>query len=510
MSDEMFRDDNRVNNPYAQSYGCDNGSASDGIERKEEAFAESDMSENACKPTELPFADATASNESCCDKKEECENAGETMEPYSCEWYSADSKASQYGRCIEPNTSPYAKNENVRVNSSERRKQAPIALVLILTIVLSTLFGGGSAFAVNLFMNMTSDGRGTSGGMTISQVNSDTSGSQSNNSGLSTADVVDKVENSVVEITTEYVTTGVFSQQYITSGGGSGVVVDKNGYIVTNHHVIEDAKTIKITMHTGETYEAKVIGSDSKADVALLKVDAELEPVVFGNSDNLRVGDKTIAIGNPLGQLGGTVTEGIISALDRELSVDGQNMTLLQTDSAINPGNSGGGLFDASGNLIGVVCAKSSGSEIEGLGFAIPINTVIDVMSDLMEYGYVRGRVNLGIELIDINSTSIAWMYGLNELGCYVYDVKSGSNAEQAGLKSGDRIVSINSTEVDSSDDVENIISSFAVGDTVKIKISRSGKAIEIELTLEEYVPTLSDSSRNDGDFVQWNGYGGR
>lgn len=510
MSDENYREDNREKNPYAPAYMYDNRSMPVDTGQKERMISDAETSVNASGSAEWHSTESTASNEPYCEPETERISAGETPEPYSCEWYSADSNSSQQDRNTSPHTPPYTRDEFARAKRSENKKHTPIALVLVLAIVLSTLFGGGSAFAVNLFMNMTSKGRGGSGGMTISQVNSDTSGSQSNESGLSTADVVDKVEDSVVEITTEYVKTGVFSQQYITSGGGSGVVVDKNGYIVTNHHVIEDAKTIKITMHSGETLEAKVIGSDSKADVALLKVDAELEPVVFGNSDNLRVGDKTIAIGNPLGQLGGTVTEGIISALDRELSVDGQNMTLLQTDSAINPGNSGGGLFDASGNLIGVVCAKSSGSEIEGLGFAIPINTVIDVMSDLMEYGYVRGRVNLGMELIDIKSTSIAWMYGLNDLGCYVYDVKSGSNAEKSGIRSGDRIVSVNDTEVETSSDIEEIISSFAVGDTVKIKIARSGRVTDLDLTLEEYVPTLSDSGRDNGDFVQWYGYSGQ
>ena len=165
-------------------------------------------------------------------------------------------------------------------------------------------------------------------------------------------------------------------------------------------------------------------------------------------------------------------------------------MNLLQTDTAINPGNSGGGLFDQYGNLIGVVVAKSSGSEVEGLGFAIPINDAVLVLSDLMEYGYVRGRVDMGMEFIDVNTESMAWMYGLSNLGCYVYRVDSGSNAAQAGFKSGDLILKVDGKEVDTTEDIEAVIDGKKLGDKVKFTVMRGRSTGELELTLEEYVPS--------------------
>ena len=225
-------------------------------------------------------------------------------------------------------------------------------------------------------------------------------------------DVAAAVADSVVEITTEIVTTNSFLGQYISQGAGSGVIFTTDGYIVTNHHVIEGANKINVTLRNGTSYDAKLVGDDSKTDLALLKIEATgLTPaVLIADSDQLKVGQTAIAIGNPLGQLGGTVTSGIVSALGREIEIQGETRTLLQTSAAINPGNSGGGLFDDKGNLIGIVNAKSSGSDIEGLGFAIPANTVKKTIGDLMEYGYVKGRANLGLTYVTINSLAAAWL----------------------------------------------------------------------------------------------------
>ena len=195
---------------------------------------------------------------------------------------------------------------------------------------------------------------------------------------------------SVVEIQTEMVTNGSFLQQYVQTGAGSGIIISQDGYIVTNNHVIEDATSITVRTSDGTSYSAQLVGTDSRTDIAVLKIDATgLQPVTFGNSDNLNVGDTAIAIGNPLGELGGTVTNGIISALDRTIVLDNEEMTLLQTNAAINPGNSGGGLFNSRGELIGMVVAKSSGEDIEGLGFAIPSNLVSQVAQELINNGYV-------------------------------------------------------------------------------------------------------------------------
>ncbi len=295
------------------------------------------------------------------------------------------------------------------------------------------------------------------------------------------------VADSVVEITTEVVSTSRFMGQYISQGAGSGVVFSADGYIMTNHHVIDGAQTITVTLRNGSSYPASIVGDDSMTDLALLKIDATgLTPAVIGNSDNLKVGQTAIAIGNPLGQLGGTVTSGIVSALDREIEIDGQTMNLLQTSAAINPGNSGGGLFDDDGNLIGIVNAKSSGSDIEGLGFAIPVNTVLDVFTDLREYGYVTGRVSLGVSVLSITNAQTAWMYGVNETGLYITRVENGSDAANAGLKSGDKIVSFNGKEIQSETELAAELKNCSVGDTVTMVVRRGGNDHTVSITLSE------------------------
>ena len=302
-------------------------------------------------------------------------------------------------------------------------------------------------------------------------------------------DVAAAVADSVVEITTEIVTTNSFLGQYISQGAGSGVIFTTDGYIVTNHHVIEGANKISVTLRNGTSYDAKLVGDDSKTDLALLKIEATgLTPaVLIADSDQLKVGQTAIAIGNPLGQLGGTVTSGIVSALGREIEIQGETMTLLQTSAAINPGNSGGGLFDDKGNLIGIVNAKSSGSDIEGLGFAIPANTVKKTIGDLMEYGYVKGRANLGLTYVTINSLAAAWLYGYDDYGVFISNVDMQSDAYAAGLQTGDMIVSINGAQIDSEEDIQAQTKNLKVGDTVNIVIRRRGKDYKVDITLTEY-----------------------
>lgn len=383
----------------------------------------------------------------------------------------------------------------------QKRGRMSVAAILILCVLISSVAGAGSAFLVNRLMNMDA----FKSELTINKVTS-SNGTDGYNpyTELTTVEIVDKYADSVVEIITESVQTGVFAQQYIQSGAGSGVIIDSKGYIVTNHHVIDSARKISVTLRNGETYNAQLIGSDAKMDLALLKVEAKgLTAAIFGDSDALRVGQRTIAIGNPLGQLGGTVTEGIISALDRDVVVDGQTMNLLQTDTAINPGNSGGGMFDGNGNLIGIVVAKSSGSEVEGLGFAIPVNDAIDILSDLMEYGYVRGRVAIGMEFIDVTSDQVAWMYGLSSTGCYVYSVENNSNADEAGFRSGDLILKVDGESVKTSEDIEKILEEKNVGDKVVFSLQRGSSEGTVTLVLEEYVPESVRQEDSD-DYIEW------
>ncbi len=307
-------------------------------------------------------------------------------------------------------------------------------------------------------------------------------------SNLTMPDVVALVKDSVVEITTE---TSVYNGRFVESGAGSGVIIGKSEdgktvYIVTNNHVIAAADTINIRLTNGNQYAATLRGTDTVSDIAVLTISVN-EPVTvaqLGSSASLKVGETVIAIGNPLGELGGTVTNGIISALAREVDIDGTSMKLLQTSAAVNPGNSGGGLFNMRGELIGIVNAKSSGENIDNIGFAIPIDTAYDVIKELIEFGYVTGRVDAGLTLIDITDTYTAWYYGVSTLGVYVYESKYSTD-----IKSGDRIVSVNGVEVSTSADIKSVISDCSVGDTITIRVSRKGKQYDISLKLREYVP---------------------
>ena len=313
----------------------------------------------------------------------------------------------------------------------------------------------------------------------------------SNSDEYSVVEIAEIAAHSVVEITTEIVTRGNVFGQFVSQGAGSGVVITPDGYIITNNHVIDGASNIKVKFKDDDQYyDADLVGTDAKTDIAVIKVEkTDLQPVVFGDSGKLKVGESVVAIGNPLGSLGGTVTNGIISALDREIEIDGSSMYLLQTNAAINPGNSGGGLFNNVGQLIGVVNAKSSGSDIEGLGFAIPSNIAKEVAEDLMNYGYVRGRVDLGMTLIDILTAQMVRQYRVQQPGVYIYKVESGGSANTAGLQSGDCILEVNGTKVADSSEFTKAVDSYKIGDTINIMVYRNGQEVTCSITLQEYKP---------------------
>ena len=305
-------------------------------------------------------------------------------------------------------------------------------------------------------------------------------------SGMTTAQVSEMVSPSVVVITTEQVVYSQWSwygQSQVESGAGSGVVISSDGYILTCAHVVSGASNITVTI--GDTdYPATVVGEDDTSDVAVLKIDAtDLTPATVGNSDSLAVGESVLAVGNPLGELGGTVTSGIVSALNRQVTVEDNDMTLIQTDTSISPGNSGGGLFNANGELIGVVNAKSSYSEAEGIGFAIPINTAMDIAQQLIENGAVARPV-LGVSILDIQDSSTAQQYGVSALGVYVADVTKGGGAEAAGVQRGDRIIAIDDTAVSSTSTVKSYLADKQVGDTVTLQVERDGKVLTLNVTL--------------------------
>lgn len=283
--------------------------------------------------------------------------------------------------------------------------------------------------------------------------------------------LVENVADTVVEITTSQVTTGSWMQQYVTEGAGSGVVITSTGIIITNNHVIEGADTIQVTMRDGSEYAATLIATDEMYDIAVIKIEATgLKAATFGDSDDLKVGQTAVAIGNPLGSLGGTVTEGIISATGRQIYVEGIPMTLLQTTAAINPGNSGGGLFNLAGELIGVVNAKMSEEGIEGLGFAIPSNTALAAATDLLTQGYVTGRPDVGFTVMEITDMMTALQYGVSYSGVYVMQL--GANAPES-VKTLDCIVSVNGQSVADADDFKSALYASSVGDTLTVTFLR-------------------------------------
>ena len=248
--------------------------------------------------------------------------------------------------------------------------------------------------------------------------------------------------------------------------------------------MVDGATKITVRLTSGDEYTATLIGTDSQEDIAVIKIDAtDLPAAALGDSSKLVVGDEVVAVGNPLGSLGGSVTNGIISALDREIIVSGQSMTLLQTNAAINPGNSGGGLFNMRGELVAVVNAKASGSDIERLGFAIPINTAYKIASELMTNGYVSGRPAIGISYIEIDDYMDLMRYRVNSYGIYVYD------GGETGLENGDRIVRFGDYEVSGSATLKSALQSYKVGDTVTVTVVRAGKYEEISVTLIEDKP---------------------
>lgn len=378
----------------------------------------------------------------------------------------------------------YRRSPKKRPMSTFSLTRKTLALLIVICVVVSATAGfGGALLANTLFPNSTTGEMKKASASTTGYTLEDATGSN-----LTVQEITDAAKPSVVEIKTEQVTSDAWMQQYVTEGAGSGVIITNDGYIVTNNHVIEGASKIAVTTSDGTEYEAKLVGTDSTTDVAVLKISAEnLTPATYGNSDQLAVGDLAVAIGNPLGELGGTVTAGIISALDRQLSIDGKTMTLLQTDSSINPGNSGGGLFNGDGQLIGIVVAKSSGSDVEGLGFAIPINKAADVAQQLMEKGYVSGQPSTGMTYTEGTSSSgMDSLFGSRSSdGVYIYSIE-GSNAKQAGFKSGDMVYAVDGTVISSFNELSSIITSHKVGDKVTYTIVRNGKTMDITFKLEE------------------------
>lgn len=295
---------------------------------------------------------------------------------------------------------------------------------------------------------------------------------------LTLQNIYKKVAPSVVTITCQ--TTGS------SSSGGTGIIMSSGGYIITNYHVIESSSSITVILNDGTEYSASITGTDETSDLAVLKIEASgLQPAEFGNSNDLEVGDTVMAIGNPLGaELKGTFTNGIISAINRDISLNGKSMTLIQTNAALNSGNSGGPLINIYGQVIGINTMKMSSyySTIEGLGFAIPVSIAKPIVDELIEKGYVSGRPAIGITCSDISPAASAY-YGLPQ-GAYVAYVNPASDAYTNGITKGDIITQLNGSDVTSTDDLNSVKNSCAAGDTISITFYRDGVYYSVEVIL--------------------------
>ena len=318
--------------------------------------------------------------------------------------------------------------------------------------------------------------------------------------------------SSVVLITNKVIS----AQGSVSSSGGSGFIVSKDGYIITNHHVVDGGGSITVITTDGTEYAATLVGSDDANDVALLKVNAlNLRPVTLGSSADLMVGDQVAAIGNPLGELTSTMTVGYISAKGRDITTDGFAINMLQTDAAINSGNSGGPLFNMRGEVVGITTAKysgnsASGASIEGIGFAIPIDDVLDILSDLANFGYVTGGY-LGVMVSDMD-TEAASYYGM-PVGAYVQEVTAGYAAQRAGLRAKDIIVELGGYEVRNVNSLTRALRHFKAGDETVIVVYRGGQKLSLPIVLDakpveesaattpETTPENSNTQGNSSDW---------
>ena len=388
---------------------------------------------------------------------------------------------------------PNHHNKNKRSRKPMSPKQKGAIKIVALCLVCALLGG----LAQPIYSSVTGGNETTiyTGDRTPTQVDT---ASVDTSKELTTAEIYAKYVNSCVGITVDIVSTNVFGQTVTGAAAGSGFVITEDGYILTNYHVIDGANSIKVTFDNGKEYTATYVGGEEKNDIAVIKVDATgLTPVVIGKSSDMLVGEQVTTIGNPLGELTFSESTGIISALDRSITMsDGRQMNMIQTDCAINSGNSGGPLFNSHGEVIGIVSAKyssgsnSSSASVEGLGFAIPMDDVASMVSDLVKNGYVTGKPIMGISVADVDESVTS--YGVPQ-GAIIRVVTPDLCGAKAGLQAGDIVTKIDNTDVTSASDLTSAIGNYKPGDKVTLTIFRSGETKTVEVTLEESTPEKTE-----------------
>lgn len=476
----------------------------------------------AAQPTAAP-QDVAAQNSVPYQQDQPYGNGIPYQQPQNTTGYQASNDQTQYpnyGGGAVPPTNPMS-GYNVGGSEPPKKKGGVSGKVVVAAALVCALIGGAVGGGAVL---LTRHDRNTEDNAVLEASTSEEDSSTDDNSvirsktidvttnststEMTPQDVYENYVNAVVLVYNQG-TTSTYWGQAESQSSGSGMIISKDGYVLTNNHVVEGAEKLTVMTTSGEEYDATVIGADEVNDVALLKIegDEDFPTVSIGDSDQIEVGEQVCAIGNPLGELTNTLTVGYVSALDREISESstGTTINMFQTDCAINSGNSGGPIFDMNGNVVGITTAKYSSSgysnaaSVEGIGFCIPINDAMSIVNDLMQYGYVKGRVSMGVSVRAMDTT-VAQYYNL-PTGVYVAGVTSGSAAENAGIQEGDMICAIDGDETASVAALKQKLKDYKPGDTATVSIYRSstGKKLDVTITFDEMqATTTTDESQQD------------
>lgn len=414
------------------------------------------------------------------------------------------------GSTVEPAAEPVVTDTPVQPKKHHGGVGRVVALILSCAVISAACGFGGAILAQNSSRTgktTVQQSNRTAATVSVKKVDGQTL--------MTPSEVYASTVSSVVSINCSAVSTNIFGQQTESASSGSGFIYTADGYIVTNQHVVANASSINVTLYNGDTYPATLVGSDSDYDVAVLKIDAkDLPAVTLGSSTDVNVGDTVLAIGNPLGELTFSMSQGIVSCVNRAINVEGTPFNMIQVDASINPGNSGGPLMNLYGEVVGIVSAKYSSyanTTVEGLGFAIPINDVQSIIKDIIENGSVGNKAYMAITAGTMTQ-QMAAQYKINATeGVFVYSVEDGGAGDKAGLKLGDVITKLNDTQITSMEDLSAAKKGFKAGDTVTLTVLRDGKEITTQLTFDAQPQTTDDTadSSQSGDNSYNNGNNG-
>jgi len=417
-------------------------------------------------------------------------------------------KGNEYDPNVPIDTKNYADEPSDQNRGSGKKKGGATAKIVALALVCALVGGlvGAGASSAAAKVNHTSIQISDREVAQVQTVKVD------GKTQMTMSEVYASNVNSVVSINVS-ATTNYFGQTVQTAASGTGFFITEDGYILTNYHVVKGASTVQVTLYNGETYDASVIGGDEDYDIAVIKIDVTgASAVVLGDSGALNIGESVAAIGNPLGELTFSMTEGIVSCVNRAVNIDGTPFNMIQVDCSINPGNSGGPLFNSYGEVVGIVSAKYSSysnTTVEGIGFAIPINDVIAMVEDIMTDGYVTDKPYIGITPQNMTAQmAMQYRYSVSE-GVFVCSVDPDSAAQKAGLQMGDVITKLGDTAISDMNDLNAAKKAYRAGDTVTLTVYREGKTIEVPLTFDAVPETAETNNSDQSTDNSYNGNGG-